>query len=436
MLELDWLLVFGILYIVLFFVAYAKFAYKLNPVFIIGIWFVFWCFISCTSVCDYIVEYNYGRIYVISNIYMLLLMFVLFARKSRYQQNFQGQVTSYFMFEKIHIVATRICTAVLIALAMMVMYMLLTGSITLESWRTAVYASESDGGLLPPIINLFYFVFLKGYVVFDAIFEIINVLYKIRKLQLLPFVNILFFAVVTVNRIEIVRVVLIFILAVALFNKGIIKALLKNRIVRKALQVIVVAVIAVVVLRFVTNGAEGNIITTVLQTILEDFSLSFVTFDIFFEQYNDGMRLVSCNIFDILFGGIGQMLELITRPLFGLEFENYNGTLALHADYAINIGKDKTMMANAFYTMYYNLVNGGGLVIPYFVSGGFGIILASLYNKWKKHNSFRAFGLLLFAMHVVIMGVLRWEFYAHWAWVTLFLLIIFLYARKANAEER
>lgn len=438
MTEIPVLALLYICYFIIFLIAYVRFRRIINPVSVIAVWFLFWCIVSCTKILGFRVDFNFGRTYVLSNILIMMLAMVLAMGKGTSVVESLGQSnnTVGFLKTRIHNCLTVICLIVEVALAISVVLGLLSGRVTFLTWRTQAYSDTN--GLFSAAVGNIYFVFIKGYVIFDIIMEIASIMYNTRKIRILPFINIVLFCAITINRIEIVRTVFVFFIAWILQqNRRLFKV--QNKKAKRLIKWLAIAVSIVVLLRFFIAGSDNSLLVTVLRTVFRDFSIPYVTFDRAFSEYQAGMRVVDCTIFDILFGGIFQIFDIFTR-IFGYEIVNYNGILAMRLNYGIDIGANMVIKTNAFYTMYYNLMHGGGLIAPYFVSAGFGVIIARLYRRWKRLNTVGSFALLVFFMHIVIMGLLRWEFYAHWSWVTLFC-VVFLgnmsnIRLKANRKER
>ena len=432
--EIAYLILCGILVIPALIFAYIKTGKKLNIVSFIAVWYSFWCIISCTEICEYAVEFGYGRLYIMSNILVLIYILTLTIRNSAVKEKTKQEPLKseqgYVATSQLVDIARMLVLIFECYFLGVVVLRLLQGNLTIYTLRTAAYSS-GEGALFSSLAGNIYFVFIKGFVIFDTIFEITQIINGKRRPKVLPIINLFLFCLITLNRVELVRTAILIVLCVVISGKSVRETLNRSRVVRKLVGIFAIAVAVLVLLRFIVKDTSDGIIQSVLNTIFTDFSIPFVTFNYFFEQYLDGVRIVDCSIFDILFSGLLKILEPLLN-IFGVDVFNFNGYLAEKLDYAIDVGRDKVLKTNAFYTMYYNFVNGGGLVVPYFVSAVFGWLLGFLYNRWQRIRNNRNFALLIFVAQVVIFGLLRWEMYAHWSWTTLFLLLIFTGKRKVK----
>ena len=428
--EILYLILCAVLMMPALIIAYSKTGKKLNIVSGIAIWYGFWCLISCTEICDYVIEFGYGRLYIMSNILVLVTVCSI----TMYRKPQSVATESALPGEHELVTSQLLDIARLIVLVFQFYYLgsvllrLVQGSMTIYMIRTAAYSSGEDA-LFSSLASDIYFVFIKGFVIFDICFEIVQLKNGKKRPKVLPAVNLSLYCFTTLNRIDMVRAVLLIVLYFVISGKSVKEILNQNKVVKRIVKLFVIAVAVLVLLRFWVKDSDDGLIQSVLNTIFTDFSISFVTFNRFFEQYLDGVRIVDCTIFDILFGGPIKIMEPLLN-LLGIEVFNYNGYLAERLNYGINVGRDQVLMKNAFYTMYYNFVNGGGLVAPYFVSSAFGWLMGILYNRWQRRKSNRNFVLLVFVAHVLMFGLLRWEMYAHWSWVTFFLLLLFTGKRK------
>ena len=430
--EIVYLLLCIVLMLPALIIAYAKTGKKLNIVALIAVWYAFWCAVSCTEICEYVVEFDYGRLYIMSNILVLVTVFSVTMRRrqamNRIEQRpaaLEQQVSKTSQLVAIARIAVLMFECYFLSI---VVLRLAQGSLTIYTLRTAAYASGEEA-LFSSFAGTIYFVFVKGFVIFDTIFEIVHIVRGEKRPNYLPIVNLFVFCLTTLNRIELVRTAILVVVCIVISGKSIRKIINRNKVIKRIVRLFIVAVAILVLLRFVVKDTEEGLVQSVLSTIFSDFSIPFVTFNRFFAQYLDGVRIVECTIFDILFSGPLKMLEPFLS-VFGVEVFNFNGYLAERLNYAIDVGRDKVFMTNAFYTMYYNFVNGGGLVVPYFVSGVFGGLLGFLYNRWQSRKNDRSLALLVFAAHIVMYGLLRWEMYIYCSWVTLFLLLLFPGQRK------
>lgn len=413
-------------------ISYFKTGKKLNIITFITVWYVFWCIVSCTKFCGYVVEFDYGRLYVMSNILVLITVFsiTMFNNQAFIGENIKKELIKNNKMQSSQLVniARVVVFFVEIYFLGIVVSQLIQGKVTIYTLRTAAYAS-GERALFSSMADTIYFVFVKGFVIFDIIFEIVQIVNWRKRPVYFPIINLFIFCLTTLNRIELVRTILLVFICIVLTGTSISEILNRNKRLKKIVVFFSMAVALLIILRYAIKDSKEGMIQSVMSTIFSNFSIPFVTFNRFFLQYLEGVRIVECSIFDILFSGPIKMLQPFFN-LFDIEVFNFNGYLAERINYAIDIGHNKVFKVNAFYTMYYNLVNGGGLVIPYFVSGAFGGILGILYNRWRSRSNNRNLALLIFSIHVTIYGLLRWEMYAHWSWVTLFLILLFTGKRK------
>ena len=304
-----------------------------------------------------------------------------------------------------------------------VLIKLLTKQVTIFSLRNSIFSGDSNS-IFSSTISDFFFIFVKAFVFYDFIMEMVRLIaFKKRKINYLTVINIGTYCIVFLDRIDLVRALLIIILVVVCSGLSIRKTFFKNKIFKRIIPVFLSAVILILVLRYFVSRSEQNIFRSIFSTLFTNLSVSYVSFDRYFDLYNNGTRIVDCNMFDILFQGVKKIIEPFTN-LLGFKSENYNGVLAEYMDYAIDVGKDKEMMTNAFYSMYFNFLNGGGVVQTLFVSAFFGVILGFLCKNWEKRKNPKSLGLLVFFAHFMVIGLLRWDFSYYWGWVVLFLFLL------------
>ncbi len=404
-----------------------------NKVFVfILIWYSFWCFISCTEICDYVVEYNYGRVFILSNVFILVFSAIIVVMIRRNNDTFGNKsfaISSSTTLIKNFRVSIAINLVRVMTLALNI-YLLLgtfmkivSGQLTIFTLRTAAF-SGGDDALFSSITNILFYIFAKAFIIFDLIMEMSYVfVYGKKKINVIVILNAVLYCSVFLDRIDLFRTVLITIIILFCSNISIASAIKKHKMIKRALPVFVLFALGIVIVRYIINGTGTSIVYSVVKTVLTDFSASYVTFDRFFVEYLNGKRLVDCSIFEILFNGFIKVLQPLISEA-GTKVVNFNGILAERFAYAIDIGRNRTLMFNAFYTMYSNILSGGDLFQTYMVSVFLGTILGSFYKKWQKTKSVSFLGLFVFFSHLVIMGLLRWEMGYYWCWVVLFLFLL------------
>lgn len=421
---LNSLICTGIVFIFCSIVIYKR---LLNPIFIILSWYISGIIISHSGIYGMFKPIDGSSEFILINILLLCFSFFMLSIISTPKSiKFNGLIPEEIV-EKLLQIISIFTLLIQSAIVLRLILAILKGIISISDIRMVVYSLSYNSDSYKIIFfnefiyNIFSF-FIKGFILFDISWNLCEVLVDQKKFRVITLINLFLYCAIILSRIEILRIFIIFILiyvSVKLININLdrnMKFIKHSR--NKILIFFGICMLSI----FAFRTSDGNsILLTSIQELIISLNGSYVVFGNFFTNYLDGLRLIDSNIISILIGG----LEPVFSVIFGIIGINVNSPTSILNEYILpgtNIGASDHY--NAFYTMYYNFLSGGGIIGCITVSIFLGILLAMLYKSYIRDYNPESLLIYVFLLHIIILGSIRWELSTFSLWFMMILAIL------------
>lgn len=422
---LVFIIICGVIFAIGSIIAYKKI---LNPIFIILTWYIVGAVISHSGILGMYKPSSGSTEFILINILVLCFSFFIISSIKTYKT---FRILNGFSAKKVEKVfsimrISSFFTQSIIALNLILL--IIKGRIDISSIRLIVYSLAYDSDKYTMIFfnafiyNIFNF-FIKGFILFDASLSLCEFVTEDKKIRKISLINLLLYCFIILSRIEILRIIIIFSLIMIFNNYFNI-----NKKSRKGSykSIIIFFIIAMIItFSFRTSSGESVILTSINELIIS-LTGSYVVFGNFFTSYLNGLRLIDSNIFKILIGGLEPVFYSLFK-IIGIIIELPTSTLNEYISPGTNIGASDHY--NAFYTMYYNFLSGGGFTGVLIATIILGIVLAMLYKSCIRLKNSQALLIFVFLLHIIILGSIRWELSTFSIWV-MFILTILNYIKR------
>lgn len=253
---------------------------------------------------------------------------------------------------------------------------------------------------------------------------------------LLSSLNVLLYTGTMMGRVEIFRLVILYILSVLIFKfirKNTNHKLkdLKLKVKKRYLILLILILVSLTYFRDTNNTFFGSIITSLEQFFIY-FIGPFIAFDKFVSDFN-------WQSFDIgwgrgFLGGLEMIFNNIISFFVNQDNETYATYLARFTDSRVEIGESQTF--NALYTMYFNFFADGQIIGTLICALIFGLIVGLVYNYSINNISIYSFSIYLYLAHMLIFGSLYWPLEALGDWlVVINIFLIYIVVEKFVLKE-
>ncbi len=301
-------------------------------------------------------------------------------------------------------------------IALNVIVMVLRGSLAID--RIRVYIWNSDYRNIIFINDVIYYIYsyvVKAIVIYDITVNLSCAVIERRAISYLTLLNIFLYCIIMLSRIELLRVIVLFIFAIMLSNYKF-KEIPSH--IKKATIIILIILVVIASLRTYDD-------TAVWINSLQDFSIdisgSYVTFTNYLNTLAISGSVTGGNIVQALMGGLEQIVGIILL-LIGIKYDNKSYIIGQYTGPAVNIGASNHF--NAFYTMYLNFMDMGGIIGCIFASIILGIVFGFIYKRYLRYGSSEKLILLLTFSQIIFFGVMRWELQNLSMWIVVVLAIL------------
>ena len=395
------MVVFWLLLFVLIFNVFIEsiFLHKIvTPTLIINSVFIIWLIIGRIGYLEQFKPSYNSSIFIELNIIILDLFIILGGLKKNKQINIKCIDINFDIFLKIfRYLSFGISLLIFINLAVN----LYSGSIKIENVRNISYSvafgtKDYTKIYFNPIIYYTYQYLIRGFAFFDLTYSIGRLIYeKNYKISKLSLFNFILFILIMQSRIEFMKVI-IFLIIFFLYANIKIKTHVKRKL-RKIGLIVGIAIFITLSIR--TVATEKNVIIHAFDSFIIDFSGSNYMFSCFYDEFQNGFRLKDSSIILKYLGGIGLLIELVLS-FFGFKFDHtlVNNYL-LKAHY---IGSSDHY--NAFYTIYFEFLNSGGIIGCVLFSAIFGYIIGRAFKDQERNNTLKSTYIASFITYVMAMG--------------------------------
>lgn len=419
-----WFIV-GIMLIIL---SYFRFNKIINPISTIFILFFAWTFLSKLGLFNTYKTSSASTNFILFNILIMLLVFFLISIKRN--KSYKDNIVIKNIEENRIVTILRICFLPIgLFVFLKIIILVLSGTISYDvAVRAVAFSSETWHMIyVNDIIRIIYIFGFKGFVLYDIMTQISSFITEKKKINKLSIFNFALYCIGLLSRIELMRIFLFFFLVIIISGYRVRRPDVKSGIRKKPVIILAFILFLVSIFRKTDNM---NLLEYTVKSIVVDFTGPFIAFDLFFEKYINGFRVVDShfyNYFAVLFHGIVRMINIVTKEI-GWDITSYSGILSEYSSLAIRIGPNQSF--NAFYTMYFQSLYASGILGSILFSISLGVILGITHNIYQKNKSSITLCLYAFTLHLAVLGSIRWELSNLALWMTLLFIILDWKTRK------
>ncbi|MEH7454257.1 O-antigen polymerase [Gottfriedia acidiceleris] len=401
-------------------------AYKrvLNPVFIILIWYMTGIIISHSGLYGLYKPAPVSSEFILINILILCFSFFITSLTKTLKPIRISVRISEKVIEKAFSIMRIVSFLIQFVIAIHLLVSIFTGAINTSSIRLIVYSPTQDPNdyalifFNSAIYNIFSFL-IKGFILFDVCWNFCQFLTDNKKIRYISLINLLLYCFIMLSRIEILRIFIIF--GLIFISIRYTRNKIKSETKRDFKKILIFFVIVMVITFSLRTSSGTSVIAYSIQEVIIDLTGSYVVFGNFFTNYFSGLRLIDSNVIAMLFGGLEPLFNIIFK-FFGITIDQPTSVLNKYISPGTNIGASNHY--NAFYTMYYNFLAGGGVVGCVMVSILLGFLLGKLYKFYIKNPTSESLLIYTFGLHIIILGCIRWELSTFSLFFMLILIII------------
>ncbi|MGV8905505.1 MAG: O-antigen polymerase [Acetobacterium sp.] len=413
------------------------FVYKrvLNPVFIILIWYITGIVISHSGLFGMYKPASGSSEFILTNIIILCCAFYIVSKtKSLRPLRINARISEKTL-DKFFSILRILSFLIQVVISIHLVILISTGAINIASIRQIAYslAYGSNDYTLIFFNQTIYYIFnliIKGFILFDVSWSFCESLDNSKKIRYISLINLFLYCFIMLSRIEILRIIIIFVLAFITHRYYRIKIKTDKKVKKIKINkgIVIIFGIAIFIVFSFRTSTGVSVVGNSIEDVIVDLTGSYVVFGNFFTDYFNGLRLIDSNVIAMLFGGLESALYILLKP-FGINIDLPTSALNEYISIGTNIGASNHF--NAFYTMYYNFLASGGVVGCVVVSIFLGILLGVLYKHYFKNPTSESLLLYIFGLHIIIFGSIRWELGTFSLWFML-ILIILLKTKKSN----
>ena len=368
-----------------------------NPICVINFVYFVWMILGRSGYLGQFKPTYESSFFIQMNI-LLLDIFILVGMniKKVFRFPFKIKVNSDVVFNWIR----RISFLISIAVFFKLLIGLLTGALLLSNVRNISY-SVAFGTVdyaqiyYNSVVYYIYQYLVRGFSFFDLTFCLAKMLKNEEKIPKLTILNFVLFIIIMQSRIEFMKMIL-FIIIFIIFS-DIKFSNYQKKIMKRV--VVVLGISVAVLFSFRTINTEKSVFLNTFDSFIVDFSGSNYMFSQYYNQYCQGMRLLDSPLILKYLGGLGLVIEYFFR-FFGIIYDHsiVNNYLGM----GHYIGSSDHY--NAFYTLYFEFMNAGGIIGCLIFSIIFGIIIGKFYRNMLNNCSLKNTYTAAFVTYVMAMG--------------------------------
>jgi oligosaccharide repeat unit polymerase len=419
------------------FLSVFKYQTLFNPVIFVFVPYTLLILLSKMSLFDLYITGNASSIFILFNIIIVMIASLVVSKNPA---GYINKIKLQYIDEEHNIYKDfyimRIIRWLFLILGLFafirVMFLVITGTIDYSFDVRMTAGSQENIIFINSIIRNIYMVGFRGFIIFDIVIQICAFANEGRKINKITIINFILYTLTLLSRIEFMRVILIFILVsltLRLFNKF-------RRAKNKRNNFLIVLVFFLIIIVFFRKAEDVNLLSAALQSVIIDFTGSFIAFDQFYRLYDEGFRVIETSFigfFAVLMHGIVRLVNILPS-LLGGDITNIGGILEQYAEATI-VSVSDAKRFNAFYTMFFPVLYSSGYLGSVVFSLCLGIILGLAYNIYLTSKSTYGLALYIFILHIIILGCIRWELGKINLWISLFLLIyMYVFSKKTKVN--
>lgn len=368
-----------------------------NPITIINIIYFIWFILGRSGYLGQFKPSYDSSVFILLNIIILDVLIVIgFGINKDINIPLKININSKVIFKWIRYISFFISIAVLFRMLLGIV----SGTLLIQNVRNISY-SVAFGTMdyaqiyYNSVIYYIYQYLVRGFAFFDLTFSFAKLLKNEEKIPLLSILNFILFIIIMQSRIEFMKMVLFMIIFV-LFSDIKLSAFQK-KILKRVFIVLGCAV--VVLFSFRTINTEKNVLVNTLDSFVVDFSGSNYMFSQYFEEYIKGFRLVDSPLILKYLGGFGLLVEYVLR-IIGINYDHSMVNNYLGMGHYIGSSNHY----NAFYTIFFEFMNSGGMMGCIIFSIIFGLIIGIFYKRMRKKCTLKSIYISTFVVYIMAMG--------------------------------
>ena len=330
--------------------------------------------------------------------------------------------------KRILLIIRIVCLLVSVAIFINLIRMILSGSLLISNIRNLSYSQTYGSNAYTQIyfntgIYYFYQYFIRGFALFDLTFALVLLLKEHARISALSILNFGLWAFIMLSRIEILKAVILCVLILLLSGIKLSKS--QKKVLFRAFAVLVIAVL--IIFSFRSNNSEKNFLLHSLDEFIIDFSGSNYMFSNFFELHFSGHVIPDVPYVLKMLGGFGLIMEYIIAFTTGYYFDHSAANQYLTIGHEIGSSDHY----NAFYTVFFDSLNTGGVIGSILFCVIIGVIAGNLFKKYVYVRSAKNLYLAAYLTYIIMMGTYNYALTVPGALVIVFCLIYHKYDEEA-----
>ncbi len=296
------------------------------------------------------------------------------------------------------------------------------GTIKIENVRNISYSvafgtDEYTKIYFNSIIYYIYQFLIRGFAFFDLTYSIGSMIYdKESNISKISLANFVLFIIIMQSRIEFMKLIVFLLIFLGYTNIKFEKSL-KKKLKRVG---IIIGIAIFITLSIRTVSSQKNVILHAFDSFIVDFSGSNYTFSTYYDEFQQGLKIADPSpiIFKYL-GGIGLVIEYI----LGIFWKGFDHSLVnAYLGKAHYIGSSDHY--NAFYTIYFEFLNSGGIIGCVLFSAIAGYIVGRRFKEQSLNNTLKNTYISAFVTYVMAVGTYNYVLSGIYAFMILICLII------------
>lgn len=413
------LIVLTLIAFILIFISYSKYHKLFNPCSVILIWYFLLGWLSKIGIQEMYIPSDESTALILGNTIFIAIIFLALTpngcvRLTEISRNEARETDARLLndrmwFYNVRKICEIICFIIICAIDLNILFKLSTGAITASQIRYALIFQEASSSFNTDFLYFngyvrdFLTYFVRFFVFFDVLIELSNFGLYNKPLRIIPMANFGLFCIAMLSRIDILKIsIIICIVFLFIREKNDRKKMSKKN--KTILLVAVILSLIVIVMR-VYEG--DNIIDFTIRNLSGSLIGPFEAFSIFFERYKSSGPIVSFAAVRMFFSGVTAVIEAFLVNGLKLNIPFVVKLVNAPLGDVIYVGPGQTF--NAFYTMYYDFLAGGGILGTFVGAFLAGSTLALSYNKFQKHPSVSTCLLFVLWEYIILFGTIQWR---------------------------
>lgn len=411
--------------ILLIFVAKTIWLVWFNPITFINIVYLIWEALGRIGYMGQYVPTYDSSIFILINILIINIFIIVGFGLPRieignYKNNSRSYIVSKNKSRNVLLLTRIICLIINLSISINLLKMLLSGSLLITSIRQLSYSTSYGSKDYIIIffntgIYYFYQYFIRGFAFFDLSFSLVLLIKSEKKISLITIINFALWAFIMLSRVEILKAVILCGIIICLSDVKLNKK--QKKVLKRAIFFLLIAV--AIIFSFRSINKEKNVIFNSIDSLIIDFSGSNYMFSSFFNQYFTYGAVEDVPYCLKILGGFGTIVEYVIAIIFGYYFDHDAANKFLTQGH--NIGSSDHY--NAFYTMFFDPLNTGGVLGCVIFSILLGLIVGVLYKKFFYDRGARDLYMVSYFTYVIVMGTYNYTITVAGAVVILFAML-------------